>query len=265
MRKRCSGCGIGIVISRNVDGLNRSDRTFCGGCNSFLKLAHFRCQRWLIPHCRRHSAQQSRDFGTGLRKSKDVVDEEKNVLSLIVAKIFGSGESRKGNAQPCSRRFGHLAINERGLIDDGHALTRLRLFHFQPEIVPLAGALADTSEYGNAAVFGRNIVDKFLNDDGLSYSRTSEQTNFSALQIWLDQIDNLDSSLEHFKICILVNKRRSRLVNGITPLCFDRSQLVDGFSNHVNDAPQGGFADRNGYRSPGVFSRHTAHHPFRWL
>src|SRR5881296_414278 len=166
MRKRCSGCGIGIVISRNVDGLNRSDRTFCGRCNSFLKLAHFRCQRWLIPHCRRHPAQQSRDFGTGLRKSKDVVDEEKNVLSLIVAKIFGSGESGKGNAQPCSRRFGHLAINERRLIDDGHALTRLRLFHFQPEIVPLAGALADTSEYGNAAVFGSNIVNEFLNDDG---------------------------------------------------------------------------------------------------
>src|SRR5439155_13851111 len=132
-------------------------------------------------------------------------------------------------------------------------------------IVPLAGALADASEYGNAAVFGSNIVNEFLNDDGFPYSRISKYTNFSTLQIWLDEIDDLDPVLEHFKICILVNKRRSRLVNGMTTLCFDRPQLVDGFSNHVNDAPQGGFADRNRYRPPGVFSRHTAHHPFRGL
>src|SRR5438093_1442629 len=120
MRKGCSGCGIGIVISRNVDGLNRSDRTFCGGVNSFLKFA----------------------------------------------------------------------------------------------------------------VFSSTIVNGFLNYCGFTFSRNSKWTYFSTLQICLDEIDVLDPGLEHFKICILVNKLRSWLVNGVTPLCFDRPELVDGYANH---------------------------------
>jgi protease-4 len=48
---------IRIVVGRNVDGLNRSDRSFCRRRNSFLQFSHFTRQRRLVSHGGRHTAQ----------------------------------------------------------------------------------------------------------------------------------------------------------------------------------------------------------------
>jgi hypothetical protein len=89
-------------------------------------------------------------------------------LSFFVAKILGSGKAGESHAQSCYRRFRHLAVNESGLIDNA------RLFHFEPQVVSFTRALSNSSEDGNATVFRRDVVDQFLNDDGLSDARSAE-------------------------------------------------------------------------------------------
>ena len=98
-------------------------------------------------------------------------------------KIFGDGQSGQRNAQTRSGRLGHLSINQRGFglrriarLDDA------RLGHFQPKIVAFAGALADAGEHGEAAVLLGDVVDQFLNDDGLADAGAAEQSDLAALQ-----------------------------------------------------------------------------------
>ena len=44
-----------------------------------------------------------------------------------------------------------------------------------------------------------DVVDQFLNDDGLADAGAAEQTDLAALQKRLDQVDDLDAGLEHLR------------------------------------------------------------------
>src|SRR2546428_8141323 len=111
---------------------------------------------------------------------------------------------------------------------------------------PLARALPDSRENRDATVFGRDVVDQFLNDDGLSNAGSSEQADFPAFQIRLDEINDLDSCLKHLELSILFDKRRRQLMDGFSSREFDWTQFVDGLTDDVNDAAEGPFTD--GYR-----------------
>ena len=43
----------------------------------------------------------------------------------------------------------------------------------------------------------RNIVNQLLDQYGLSYTRTSKQSDFSTLLIWAKQIYDFDTGLKH--------------------------------------------------------------------
>src|SRR6185312_9557952 len=102
-------------------------------------------------------------------EAEDVVDEEQRVRTLFVAEVLGDGEAGEGDAQTRPRRLGHLAIDKRGLgLREILKVDNAGLLELHPEVVALAGPLADAGEDGETAVLGGDIVDELLDDDGLA-------------------------------------------------------------------------------------------------
>ena len=56
-----------------------------------------------------------------------------------------------------------------------------RLLELMPEVVALAGALADSCEHGETAVLLRNVVDELLDDNRLADAGTAEKANLYRL------------------------------------------------------------------------------------
>src|SRR5262245_7253073 len=54
-------------------------------------------------------------------------------------------------------------------------------------------------------------------------------------------------------------------MNRIFAFCFDRSQLVNGFTDHIDHAPERSLADRYRNGTLQIFRRHSTHHAVRRL
>ena len=63
------------------------------------------------------------------------------------------------------------------------------------KVITLTGTLSNTGKYGISTVLGCDIVDQLLNQNGLSYTCSSEQTGLTAFLIRAKQIDYLDGKL----------------------------------------------------------------------
>ena len=195
--------GVGVVVGGHVHGLQRRDRTTLGRGDALLQLAHLVGERGLVTHGRRHAAEQRRHLGTGLHEPEDVVDEQQHVLVLHVAEVLGHRERAQRDPQTHTRRLVHLAVHERGLLDDA------RLLHLQPEVGALTGALADTGEHRHTTVLGGDPVDHLLDEHRLAHAGAAEQADLAALHVRLEQVDDLDAGLEHQRLRLeLVERRR---------------------------------------------------------
>ena len=64
------------------------------------------------------------------------------------------------------------------------------------EVVALAGTLADTGEYGIAAVFDGDVANQFHQRHGLADAGTTEQADLAALGKRTDEVDDLDAGLQ---------------------------------------------------------------------
>jgi len=64
-----------------------------------------------------------------------------------------------------------------------------------PEVVALAGALADAGEDREAAVLGGNIADELLDNDGLADARAAIGADLAAAGEGRDQVDDLKPRL----------------------------------------------------------------------
>ena len=78
-----------------------------------------------------------------------------------------------------------------------------------------------------------DVVDKLLDEHRLSYSGTSEESDFSTLLVWAEQIYNLYSCLKHLLRCSLLLKARRRSVDCPFLLCLWRLILIDRLSEHI--------------------------------
>ena len=200
MREGRCGRWIGVVVRRNVNGLNRSDGTGLSRSDAFLQFTDFRVQVGLVSHGRRHTAEKRGYFRASLYEAEYVVDEQKNVQVFFITEIFGHGQARKTYAQARSGRLCHLPVNERcaGLVGISRH-NDSRLLKFLIQIVSFASALSHAGEYRNATMLHGNIVDQFLDQYCLPYTRATKQSDFSALQERLDQIDYLDARFKHLQ------------------------------------------------------------------
>ena len=194
---------VGVVVGGHVHRLQRRDRVTLGRGDALLELAHLVGERRLVAHRRRHAAEQRRHLGARLHEAEDVVDEEQHVLVLHVAEVLGDGERRQRDPQAHARRLVHLAVDERGLLDDA------RLLHLEPEVGALTGALAHAGEHRHTTVLGGDPLDHLLDEHGLAHAGAAEEADLAALHVGLEQVDDLDAGLEHQRLRLeLVERRR---------------------------------------------------------
>ncbi len=106
----------------------------------------------------------------------------------------------KGHAQTGSGRLVHLAEHHAGLLDDAAAgVADLGFLHFQPEVGPFAGSLADAGEHRVAAVGTGDAGDQLGEDDRLAQTGTAEQTGLAAADERREQVDDLDAGFEQLR------------------------------------------------------------------
>ena len=63
------------------------------------------------------------------------------------------------------------------------------------QVVTLTGTLTYTGEYGISAVLGCDITDQLLDQYGLTYTGTTEQTDLTTFCVRCQKVDDLDSCL----------------------------------------------------------------------
>lgn len=122
------------------------------------------------------------------------------------------------------------------------------------QIVTLTGTLTDTSEDGVTTVGLGDVVDQLLNEDGLSDTGTTEQTNLSTTSVGGEKVDNLDTGNQNLSGGGLLDELGSLGVNGQELVGLDGTTLVNGVSSDVQDTTKSGRADGDGDGSTGILS-----------
>jgi peptide chain release factor 1 len=244
--------GVGEVVSRHVDGLDRRDRPLAGRGDPLLELAHLGLQRRLVAHLRRHAAEQRRDLRARLDEAEDVVDEQEDVLALLVAEVLRHRQAGQRDAHAGAGRLVHLPEHEHRLVDDA------RLLHLEPQVVALAGALAHAAEGRQTAVLLRQVVDQLLDQDGLPDAGAAEQAHLAALGVGREEIHYLDAGLEHLRGRDQVLDVGRRAVDRPARVELDIAGEVDRLAEEVEDAAQRAAADRHGDRSARIHDLRAA-------
>ena len=159
----------------------------------------------------------------------------------------------KPDAGARSRRLVHLAVDQRRLVDD------LALLHLEPEVVALAGALADAGEDREPAVLGGDVVDQLHDEDGLADAGAAEEADLAAAGVGRQQVDDLDAGLEGLDRHVLIDELGLGTVDRPPLGVLDFAHFVNGLADDVHDPAEGAFPDRNGDMVPGIHSLHPAH------
>jgi peptide chain release factor 1 len=178
---------IGVVVSGDVNRLDRRDRSFLRRRDALLQLAHLGEERRLISDGGRHAAEQRRHLRPCLGETEDIVDEEQHVLPFRVAEVFGDGQRRKADAETRAGWLGHLSVDQRRArlrhvlhVDDAG------LLEFEPQIVAFARAFTDTAKHGDTAVLQGDVVNQLHDDDGLADAGAAEEANLASLEVRLE-------------------------------------------------------------------------------
>src|ERR1044072_957672 len=129
--------------------------------------------------------------------------------------------------------------------------------HFTHQIVPFAGTLTYTSEYGQTFVTFCDVVDQLLDQYGFTYTRTTKQTDLTTFCVRLDQVDHFNTGVQYFCISSQVFEPGRLTVNGITVGSIDVAKAIDCLTYHVEQASFYLVANRHFDSSAFVFYCHT--------
>ena len=158
----------------------------------------------------------------------------------------------RGHPGPGSRRLGHLAVDQGGLLDNAGVL------HFEVEVVAFAGPLAHAGEHRNAAVVHGDVVDHLHHDDGLADAGAAEHAHLAAPREGDEEVDDLDPGLEHVDRGVLFDEGGSLAVDRASCLRLHGPEAVDRTSDDVEDPAQAFRPHRHADRSAGVLRLHPA-------
>lgn len=86
------GSRVSQIVSRHVDGLYGSDGTLLCGSDTFLHQTHVDGESWLVTDGRWNTTEQGRYFGTGLRETENVVNEEQHILPFFVSEVLSDSK-----------------------------------------------------------------------------------------------------------------------------------------------------------------------------
>ncbi len=219
-----------------------------------MQVAHLGAQRRLIAHGRGQAAQQRRHLGASLDKAEDVVDEEQDIAALV-AEILGHGDAGQADAQAGAGRLVHLAEDQHRVLDHAAVL------HLVPQVVALAAALAHAREDRIALMELGDVIDQFLDDDGLAHARAAEDARLAALGEGGHQVDHLDAGLEYAGLGRLLDKAGRWPVDGVLDVCHHSRTRVEGLTEDVEQPAQRLLAHRHHDRRAGVDHVHAAAQP----
>jgi peptide chain release factor 1 len=107
-----------------------------------------------------------------------------------------------------------------------------------------------------------DIVDEFLNQDGLSDASTSEETDLSTTGVGGKEVNDLDTGFQNLGGSGLVDEGRGVGVDGGKLDTLDWATLVDGLTNDVHDTAKSGGTDRDHDGVAGVNDLGTADKTF---
>ena len=158
---------------------------------------------------------------------------------LFITEVLRHGQTGLCHTHTGPRRFVHLTEHQGGFFDNAG------LLHFVPQVVALTGTLTDTGEDGIAAVFRCDVVDQFLDEDGLTNAGAAEQTDFTALGVRCQQVDDLDTGFQDLNYRTLVTERRCRTVNRPLFVGLDFTGIVNRLTQHIEHSAQGRCAYRH--------------------
>ena len=72
-----------------------------------------------------------------------------------------------------------------------------RLYHLPEQVISFTRPFSHSGKDRKSIMFLCNIVYEFLDKDGLADSGAAEKTDFSALEIWFEQVNNLYACVEN--------------------------------------------------------------------
>jgi len=234
---------IGQIISWHVDSLDGGNGSLEGGGNSLLHSTHIGGEGWLVTDGGWNSTEEGGHFGTGLSESENVIDKEKHILSLGISEVLGNGQTGKGDSGSGSWGLVHLAVDESDL---GFVILQAddtSLNHLVVEIVTLSSSLSDTGEDRVTTMRLGDVVDQLHNEDSLTDSGTTEETNLTTLYVWGKKIDDLDTSLENFDGRAGLDEFWWWGVDSLEGVSLDWASLVDWGTNDVDNSAEGGGTD----------------------
>ena len=243
--RRCRS-RVGVVIGRNVDGLQGRNGTALGRGNALLQDTHLISQGWLVTHSGRHTTQQGRNLRAGLGETEDVVNEQQHVLVLHIAEVLRHGQAGQSHAHTNSRRLIHLAEHEGGVLED------VRLLHLDPEVVALTGALTDAGEDGGTGELTGDTGNHLLNENGLTHTCAAEEANLAALNVRGQQVNDLNAGLQNLGLTLELVERWRLAVDAPLLTIAAETRLVEAVTEGVEDVALDDVADRHGNWLSGV-------------
>ena len=88
-------------------------------------------------------------------------------------------------------------------------------------------------------MFHGDIVDQFLNQNGLAHASAAEQADFSPPGVGFQQVDDLNAGLQHLYRRTLLLKSGRAAVDGLDGSAFgERVSIVDRLAQYVEHASQ---------------------------
>ncbi len=132
------------------------------------------------------------------------------------------------------------------------------LDHLSKEVVTFTCTLTDTGEHRETVVTLGDIIDKLHDKHGLTYTGTTEKTDFTTLAVRLEKVDHLNACGKDFGTRREVLELRRWLVDRAQVLAFERRQFVDSLAHHIEQTAFDLVAGRNGNRTFEIDHRHTA-------
>ena len=175
---------------------------------------------------------------------------------LNIAEVLCHGQTGQRDTKTGPRRFIHLSEDQCRLIED------TSLFHFVNQVVTFTSTLTNASENRNTTVVLSNTLNHFLNQNGLAHTCATEEADLATLNIWGEQIDNLDARFEHLRTGLKLVECRRLAVNG--PALGDFQMFtwlkVQDLTGHVENVTLRDVAYRNRDRSTGIGDNRTTNH-----
>merc|ERR1719265_3130977 len=166
--------------------------------------------------------------------------------------VLGDGQTGQTDTSAGSWGLVHLTVHKGRLGSLGTGLGRALgdldhsgLLHLGVQVITLTGTLSDSGEHRETTMVRRNILDQLHNNDSLTDTGTSEETNLTTLRVRGKKIENLHTSHENLGGLTLVRQRRSLGVDRPLGFGVDRSTLINRLTDHIHDTAESGRSDRH--------------------